>query len=200
MSSNSPLRPSVDHASGWWKTAQWHTMLLSRLILFAFEGGFHKLTVFLSEAILVSCSKLQMRILDLKKRKCGTTYYFTATPSTLPGSCLLHSKHISSCCLLFFILLNSSNPWLITGLPIFFYFWLSWILERPPLFLRRARNCLAKQRKDSSIAILQVVPPSSQPHVSWDFYPRPLLSPNKHFLMMISNSHIPVGRAHFSGE
>lgn len=136
----------------------------------------------------------------LKKRKGGTTYYFTATPSTLPGSCLLHSKHISSCCLLFFILLNSSNPWLITALPIFFYFWLSWILERPPLFLRRARNCLAKQRKDSSIAILQVVASSSQPHFSWDFYPRPLLSPNKHFLMMISNSHIPVGRAHFSGE
>lgn len=131
----------------------------------------------------------------LKKRKGGTTYYFTATPSTLPGSCLLHSKHISSCCLLFFILLNSSNPWLITALPIFFYFWLSWILERPLLFLRRARNCLAKQRKDSSIAILQVVPPSSQPQIIY-FYPRPLLSPNKHFLMMISNSHIPVGRTH----
>lgn len=54
------------------------------------------------------------------KKGGSAIYYFTSTPSTLPGSCLLRSKRILSSCLLFFILFHSSNPRLIT-LPIFLY-------------------------------------------------------------------------------
>lgn len=56
------------------------------------------------------------------KKEGSATYFFffIATPSTFPGSCLLRSKRILSSCLLFFILFHSSNPRLIT-LPIFLY-------------------------------------------------------------------------------
>lgn len=44
-------------------------MTLSLLVLFAFQGGLCKLTVFQSGAILFSFSKVQKRMLDYKKKK-----------------------------------------------------------------------------------------------------------------------------------
>lgn len=47
------------------------------------------------------------RILDKNKTLRPNALLYP--PPVFPDDCLLHSKHISSCCLLFFILFRSSN-------------------------------------------------------------------------------------------